>query len=99
MGYFKEFALGKGCSPMTGERALRITLRTVPRRTPVGGGKGRGGGGSKEQGQCRDVENASSLNCFRVGYVRSFTLPWSLMYNEKVHISIVGECRYVVPVV
>ena len=24
---------------------------------------------------------------------------WSLMYNEKVHISIVGECRYVIPVV
>ena len=24
---------------------------------------------------------------------------WSLMYIEKVHISIVGECRYVIPVV
>jgi hypothetical protein len=99
VGYFKEFALGKGCSPMKGERARRITLRTVPIRAPVGGGEGRGGGGSKEQGQCRDVENASRLNCFRVRYARSFTFPWRLMYNEKVHISIVGECRDVVPVV
>ena len=98
MGYFKEFALGKGCSPMTGERALRITLRTVPRRTPVGGGKGRGGGGSKEQGQCRDVENTSSLNCFRVRTVVYIPVEFDA-YNEKVHISIVGECRYVVPVV
>ena len=42
----------------------------------------------KSEASSRDVENASSFNCFRVRYVRFFSFPWSLMYNEKVYNSI-----------